>query len=321
MLQGFVAQQPFLETFWGAINLKFPRQARSPPPQCLLNSCQSYMGIWSPQFHPNLQANVLLRSRLMHVAQVLSHLASKVDHCLHKRLMDPLRSSCNHDAWLGDRDWPKRVETETGSDGAMAPQPGEVAELQISKPHVRAAWSLLVEHKINTGFVLCVHDGFTGSEPNHLETCGWLIRFRIPVKKPARMGGAYRDAFQKYLGQGSIWLSWLVIFFFPYNPPPHPENPPPARPTRGGLISVHFGSVWLRSGPFWLRLAPFRVCVGSVSGCWVGSGRGASSVREKNITTPDTNKASSAQDMTRTTGIRSANQPRVPQTTGFEIPN
>ena len=86
-------------------------------------------------------------------------------------------------------------------------------------------------------------------------------------------------AFLEFPAFFSVSSKRLVIFFFPYNPhpPPIPTNPP-GRPTREGLISVHFGSVWLRSAPFgsvWLRLAPFRVCSGSVSGpfrgCWVGS--------------------------------------------------
>ena len=87
----------------------------------------------------------------------------------------------------------------------------------------------------------------------------------------------------------TLFATCLVIFFFPYSPePPHPDKPPRGRLTRGGLISVHFGSVWLRSGPFGsvrLRFRSvsglFRVRFGSVSGCWVGSGRGAS---QKNIT-------------------------------------
>ena len=70
----------------------------------------------------------------------------------------------------------------------------------------------------------------------------------------------------------------IVIFFFPYNPHPPPPIPtkPPGRPTREGLISVHFGSIWLRSGLFgsvWLRFGslsgPFRVRFGGV-----GWGRG-----------------------------------------------
>ena len=63
----------------------------------------------------------------------------------------------------------------------------------------------------------------------------------------------------------------------------HSKNPP-GRPTREGLISVHFGSVWLRfgsvSGLFRLR---FRSVSGVLGGVVVGSVRGAS-VREKNIT-------------------------------------
>ena len=76
---------------------------------------------------------------------------------------------------------------------------------------------------------------------------------------------------------------------FPLQPPtpPHPDTPP-GRPTREGLISVHFGSVWLRSAPFGSVWGLFRVRFGSVSGVLgvvvVGSVRGAS-VREKNITT------------------------------------
>ena len=84
----------------------------------------------------------------------------------------------------------------------------------------------------------------------------------------------------------------LVIFFFPYNPPPPYPDKPPARPTRKSLISVHFGSVWLRFssvGSVWLHfgsvLGPFRVRFGVLGGVGVGSGRGAS-VREKNITIP-----------------------------------
>ena len=74
--------------------------------------------------------------------------------------------------------------------------------------------------------------------------------------------------------------SSLVIFFFPYNP--HPKQAPD-RPTRGGLISVHFGSIWLRSGPFGSVSGLFRVRFGVLGGVGVGSWRGAS-VREKNIT-------------------------------------
>ena len=66
----------------------------------------------------------------------------------------------------------------------------------------------------------------------------------------------------------------IVIFFFPYNPPPTPTTPPPGRPTPETSISVRFGSVWLRLAPFGPVSGPFRVCFGSVSGCWVGSGRG-----------------------------------------------
>ena len=79
------------------------------------------------------------------------------------------------------------------------------------------------------------------------------------------------------------------MFFFPYNPhplPPRIPTNPPGRPTREGLISVHFGSVWLRSGPF----GSVRLRFGSVScpvgGVGVGSVRGAS-VREENITMGD----------------------------------
>ena len=82
------------------------------------------------------------------------------------------------------------------------------------------------------------------------------------------------------------WAS-IVIFFYPYKPPPHPDKPP-ARPTPKSLISVHFGSVWLRFGSFWLCLAvsgPFRVLFRVLGGVGLGSGRGAS-VREKNITKP-----------------------------------
>ena len=64
---------------------------------------------------------------------------------------------------------------------------------------------------------------------------------------------------------------------FPLQPPPLPiPTNPPGRPTREGLISVHFGSVWLRSAPFgsvWLCFGsvpgPFRVRFGGV-----GLGRG-----------------------------------------------
>ena len=81
---------------------------------------------------------------------------------------------------------------------------------------------------------------------------------------------------------------WLVIFFFPYNPPPPYPGKPPARPTPKSLISVDFGSVWLRFGSGWLRFGSvsglFRVRFGVLGGVGVGSGRGAS-VREKNITT------------------------------------
>ena len=66
-----------------------------------------------------------------------------------------------------------------------------------------------------------------------------------------------------------------ILFLLQPPPLPIPTNPP-GRPTREGLISVHFGSVWLRSAPFgsvWLRFGsvpgPFRVCFGGV-----GWGRG-----------------------------------------------
>ena len=77
--------------------------------------------------------------------------------------------------------------------------------------------------------------------------------------------------------------SRVVIFFFPYNPPPHPPYPdkPPARPTPKSLMSVPFGSVWLRFGSVWLRLAPFRVCFGSVSGPFRGVGWGRGGVGER----------------------------------------
>ena len=75
---------------------------------------------------------------------------------------------------------------------------------------------------------------------------------------------------------------------FPLQPPPLPiPTNPPGRPTREGLISVHFGSVWLRSAPFGSVSGLFRIRFGSVSGVLggvvVGSVKGAS-VREKNIT-------------------------------------
>ena len=75
---------------------------------------------------------------------------------------------------------------------------------------------------------------------------------------------------------------------FPLQPPPLPiPTNPPGRPTREGLISVHFGSVRLRSAPFGSVSGLFRVRFGSVSGVLggvvAGSARGAS-VREKNIT-------------------------------------
>ena len=86
----------------------------------------------------------------------------------------------------------------------------------------------------------------------------------------------------------------IVIFFFPYNPPPplprqtprpsHPEKldfgPFRLRLALFGSVSAPFGSVWLRFGSV---LAPFRVRFGVLGGVGVGSGRGAS-VREKNIT-------------------------------------
>ena len=73
-------------------------------------------------------------------------------------------------------------------------------------------------------------------------------------------------------GAYKSWLPFCVAFR-----PSHPEK-------------LDFGPFRLRLAPFRLRLTPFgsvsgpfRVCFGSVSGCWVGSGRGAF-VREKNIT-------------------------------------
>ena len=42
-------------------------------------------------------------------------------------------------------------------------------------------------------------------------------------------------------------ISRLVIFLFPYSPPPHPDKSP-ARPTPKSLISAHFGSVSVRFG-------------------------------------------------------------------------
>ena len=66
------------------------------------------------------------------------------------------------------------------------------------------------------------------------------------------------------------------------------RNPPP--PTVPPEM-LDLGPFRLRLDPFGVRSAPFdsvsglfRVRFGSVSGCWAGSGRGAS-VREKNITT------------------------------------
>ena len=75
-------------------------------------------------------------------------------------------------------------------------------------------------------------------------------------------------------GGYSLWCSDIL---FPLPPPPLPiPTNPPGRPTREGLILVHFGSVWLRSAPFgsvWLRFGsvpgPFRVRFGGV-----GWGRG-----------------------------------------------
>ena len=63
----------------------------------------------------------------------------------------------------------------------LAERPGEVAEMQISKPKVCAACRFPVERKIKAGFDLCAHDGFTGSEPNCFEVCGYQIGFGIPV--------------------------------------------------------------------------------------------------------------------------------------------
>ena len=124
------------------------------------------------------------------------------------------------------------------------------------------------------------------SEP---ESPFWQLTRTMVWVSPGRKLGPWSEF--PFLYRFTVLLkSGVVIFFFPYNPPPPtPTNPPlqppppypdkhPARPTPKNLISVHFGSVWLRFGSVWLRLAPFRVCFGSVFGsvfgCWVGSGWG-----------------------------------------------
>ena len=63
----------------------------------------------------------------------------------------------------------------------------------------------------------------------------------------------------------------VVIFFFPYNPPPPlpRQTPRPSQPEE-----LDFGPFRLRLAPFRLRLAPFRVCFGSVSGPFRGVGWG-----------------------------------------------
>ena len=73
-----------------------------------------------------------------------------------------------------------------------------------------------------------------------------------------------------------------LLFPLQPTPPPHPHpDKPPGRHTPESLILVHFGPFRACFGPV---SGPFQVHLGSVSGCWVWSGRGASA-REKNITT------------------------------------
>ena len=78
--------------------------------------------------------------------------------------------------------------------------------------------------------------------------------------------------------------TWVSDFLFPLQPPPPllRQTPRPV-PPRKAWFRLHFGSVWLRLAPFGSVSALFRVRFGSVSGPWVGSGKGAS-VREKTIT-------------------------------------
>ena len=65
--------------------------------------------------------------------------------------------------------------------GATAVKLGGLAALQISNPKLFAGCCFPALRKINTGFSSCVHDGFTGSEPNNIGMRGHQIGFRIPV--------------------------------------------------------------------------------------------------------------------------------------------
>ena len=127
-------------------------------------------------------------------------------------------------------------------------------------------------------------------EPQHTEKQGKCKNDKSTLVYPPTRGGGFTPP-KSPTGLFILSATNLVIFFFPYNPDPSPSRQtPPGRPTRKGLISVHFGPVWLRSalfGSVWLRFGsvpgPFRVRFGSI-----GWGRGGVGERGfckgKNIT-------------------------------------
>ena len=113
-----------------------------------------------------------------------------------------------------------------------------------------------------------------------------------PLKAPAHLSlsGPIRDNPHTSENSRSLWQVlgsvWGVgsDILFPLQPLPLPiPTNPPGRPTREGLISVHFGSVRLRLAPFGSVSGLFRVRFRGVGWVVVGSVRGAY-VREKNIT-------------------------------------
>ena len=75
------------------------------------------------------------------------------------------------------------------------------------------------------------------------------------------------------LPSGTLNISRVVTFFFPYNPPPPlpRQTPRPSHPEK-----LDFGPFRLCLAPFRLYVAPFRLRFGSVSGPFrgVGWGRG-----------------------------------------------
>ena len=78
---------------------------------------------------------------------------------------------------------------------------------------------------------------------------------RESANRFARIGSSKQQDSNQNLG---VSRPKLVIFFFPYNPPPPlpRQTPRPSHPEK-----LDFGPFWLRLAPFRLRLAPF----GSVS--------------------------------------------------------